>query len=242
MVIEQQPNIDNNTYLLDRSFQEKVMQAMIMDRQWCSHFIEVFDIDEHFEYAHLKLIAHEYIDHFRKYKDFPSLDLFVNIIKDKLGPNDIVLKDQIVAFLKKVATNQELQDLPCVKDKALCFCRQQQMRKALLKSVDLIAADNYDSVVDVVKRAISSGIESTLGHEYNTDVDARYTNTYRRTIATGIQELNDRYILNGGLGTGEIGIICSPTSVGKCCRKSTKVIIRYKVVIDKNGNKTLYRK
>lgn len=53
------------------------------------------------------------------------------------------------------------------------------------------------------------------GLDYNNDIDARYSETYRNCVKTGIPELDDRKILNGGLGSGEIGIVVSATGVGK---------------------------
>ena len=47
------------------------------------------------------------------------------------------------------------------------------------------------------------------------DVDARYSDTFRKTIPTGIQELDQRKVLNGGLGAGELGVVVAPTGVGK---------------------------
>lgn len=199
-----------------KPFQEKVLQAFITDRNWAMQFLEVFNVDECLDQAYLKLIANKYIENYRTYKEFPSIELLTTILKDGLSSDkDIVLREQCGLFLKRVVTNQELGDLPYIKDKAFQFCRQQTLKKALNNCVDIILTDKYESVVDIMKNAVSAGMGTSQGLDYNNDIDARYSETYRNCVKTGIAELDDRKILNGGLGSGEIGIIVSPTGGGK---------------------------
>jgi replicative DNA helicase len=57
--------------------------------------------------------------------------------------------------------------------------------------------------------------------DLETDIDARYSETYRNTIRTNIQSVNgadsldSRKILNGGAGAGELNVVIAPTGVGK---------------------------
>jgi len=200
---------------LGRPFQEKILQAMLLDRQWASQINEVIDI-EYFEFAYLKLLASNYLNYYKKYKEFPSFDLLVSIIKeDYKNEKDTVVKDQILEFLKKARRNEDLGDLGYVKEKTLEFCRKQGLKKALEESVDLIHSDKYESIVDVLKKAISRGAAHSPGLDIATDIDARYSTTYRRTIPTGIPELDTRKILNGGSGAGELNVVIAPTGVGK---------------------------
>lgn len=199
-------------------FQEKVVQALLFDKIWAASFIEVFDVDQCLQFNHLKLITKKFVDYRKKYKEFPTTTLLIDVIKQDLGDqlsSDVVLKEHIVSFLKKVLTNDGLQDLPWVKDQAIQFCKSQVFYKALSQCMDLAGTENYDKSVDIVKKAISSGMTATPGHVYFDDFEARYSQNSRVTVATGIPELDDRKVLNGGLGNGEVGIIVSPTGVGK---------------------------
>lgn len=201
---------------LGKKFQEKVMQALMDDQTWATSFIEVFDVDECFDYAPLKVMAKTYIQYFKKYKDFPTPDLFETIIRDEYSnSNDLVLRDRMISILNSIRKGEELNDLPWVKEKAFTFCKQQMLKKALLKGSELIMTDKYESVIDLMKNAIASGIPTNAGHEYNEDIDARYSTTYRNPIPTGIPQLDEKKIMNGGLGNGEVGIIVAPTGVGK---------------------------
>ncbi len=223
-----------------KSFQEKVLQSLIVDRMWATQFIEVFDVDECLDQNYLKFVANKYIGHYKDYKEFPSNDLLTTIITDGLtNERDMVLREQCHAFMRRVVTNLDLGDLPWVKERAFTFCRQQTLKKALLSCVDVIQSEKYEKVVDIMRGAITAGSATNAGHDYNNDIDARYSETYRNVVKTGIVELDDRKILNGGLGAGEIGIIVSPTGVGKCTKSdSTAVSIQYQEVVV--GDKIFY--
>lgn len=202
---------------LGRPFQEKIVQALLLDRPWASQISEVIDTN-YFEYGYLKLLANKYIEYHKKYKEFPSFDIIPTIIKEDLkNASDTVLKDQILEFLKKVRRNEDLNDLAYVKEKTLDFCKKQGLKAALERSVDLIHSDKYETIVDELKRAITLGTAHTPGHDLGNDkdIDARYSETYRRTIPTGIPELDQRKIMNGGSGCGELNIVIAPTGVGK---------------------------
>lgn len=204
------------TFEFDRSFQEKILQAMIMDHMWAAQFTEVLEVD-YFHSAYLKLIADKYINYYFSYKEFPSLDLLLGILKKELkSKKDDILRDQVKQFFVRVASNKELGDLGYVKVEALDFCKKQALMKALSKSIDLAKnTDNHEKIVEEMKQAISAGNSHTPGLSLLDDVEARYSETYRSTVKTGIRELDQRTILNGGLGGGELGIVVAPTGVGK---------------------------
>jgi replicative DNA helicase len=144
------------------------------------------------------------------------MDLLLSIIKTELkSAHDESLKMQIKEFLINVQAKKDLGDLPYVKEKALDFCKRASMQIALEKSISHVATENYEKIIDEIKKAINAGNTNSPGLELLDDIDARYSETYRRTVPTGIRELDDRKILNGGLGAGEIGFVVAPTGVGK---------------------------
>lgn len=202
-------------FSFDKNFQEKIMQAMLMDQKWAVQFIEVLDVN-YFQYAYLKLVSTNYINYYKQYKEFPSSELLITMLRDDIkGSVDSVLKDQIKEFFFRVETSKEISDLPYVKDKSLDFCKRASLQKALERSVEHINAEKYEKVVDEIKKALAAGNEHNVGIELIDDIDARYSETYRKTVPTGIPELDQKKILNGGLGAGEIGFIVAPSGVGK---------------------------
>jgi len=198
-----------------KSFQEKIFQAFIADTSWAAQMIEVMT-PTFFEQEYVRYLTSKYFSYYKKYKCFPTLPLLITIIRDDLREgNDIVLKDQIVEFLHRVKTNPDVGDLCFVKDKSLDFCKKQALREALEDAVDLIATEKYESVVTLMKEAISKGTPSTVGHNFFEDCESRFTIVNRNTCPTGIKEIDAKDVLNGGLGRGEIGVVTAPTGVGK---------------------------
>jgi replicative DNA helicase len=114
-----------------------------------------------------------------------------------------------------MAVNPDTGDLPFVKDKSLDFARKAALKEAMEKSIDLMENEKYDSIVDIMKKATIVGTTPSLGHDFFTDIEARFQPQIRNAIPTMIPELDHREILNGGLGSGEVGIIIASTGVGK---------------------------
>ncbi len=198
-----------------KSFQEKIVQALLSDRAWAEQMLEVFDV-QYFETRYLQFLAERYFGHAKKYKVFPSLQLLVTIIRDELKVGtDAILRDQIIEYLTRMRANPEPGDLQFVKDKALDFCRKQALKAALMGAAEKMQSENYAQIVEDIKKAVIVGTTPALGLDFFEDHESRFTLLQRNAIATGLDELDRKDILNGGLGAGEIGVIIAATGVGK---------------------------
>jgi hypothetical protein len=210
------------SFARDRHFQEKIVQALLTDRTWAAQMAEVLDVN-YFEYAYLRQMATKYLNYYQKFKEFPSLDLFVTVIKEDLTNSaDNTLTSQIVTVIKDTKNKKDLGDLQFVKNASMSFCRQQGFKNALVQCAELVdVEDQYDRAVEIVKKAITAGQAHSPGMDLETDIDARYSETYRNTIrtmiqtATGDNSLDVKKILNGGSGSGELCVVIAPTGVGK---------------------------
>jgi replicative DNA helicase len=198
-----------------KSFQEKIFQGLLTDRSWATQMTEIMT-PEYFDLKYLQYLCKSYFSYHQKYKDFPTLTLLITIIRDDLKEGkDTILRDQIVEFLQRIRVNPDMGDLQFVKDKSLDFCKKQAMREALEKAVEMIATDNIDSVVDLMKNALAAGTPAAIGHDFFEDTEARFVKTRRQTCPTGLTQIDAQDILNGGLGRGELGVVIAPTGVGK---------------------------
>jgi len=198
-----------------KSFQEKIFQGLLTDHTWAAQISEVMQSD-YFDLRYLAYLTDKYFKYHTKYKSFPTLQLLISIIKDELKEqNNAVLKEQVIEYLSRMRSSPDVGDIAYVKEKSLDFCRKQAMREALEKSVVLIANDRYEEVVDTMKKAVSVGITASVGHDFFEDVEARFVKTNRMVCPTGINELDEKSVLNGGLGRGELGVIVASTGVGK---------------------------
>ena len=171
-----------------KTFQERVVQALLLDHKWAEEIQEILN-PKYFDLKYLGFIAKLCFDYAKKYRTFPTFPLLVGIVKDELShAADEILKQQVVEFLTKIRSDDELGDIPFVKEKALDFCRKAALKDAIEQSIDLMNAENSD---------------------------ARFVTRNRNPVPTGIEKLDSKGILNGGLGRGELGCIVAGTGVGK---------------------------
>ena len=198
-----------------KSFQEKIMQALLTDWKFAEQMTEVFN-SSYFELKYLQFLADRYFSYSKKYKDFPTLQLLVTIIREDLKVGtDVILRDQIIDYLQRMKSNPDAGDLQFVREKSLDFCRKQALKAALENAVDQMQADKYESIVESIKKAVQVGTAPSVGHDFFNEMDARFTLLKRDTIPTGMPELDKKELLNGGSGKGELLCVVGGSGSGK---------------------------
>lgn len=198
-----------------RQFQEKIFQGLLSDSVWAAQMVEVM-LPDFFDVDYIKFLCDRYFAYYNKYKSFPTLGLLVTIIKEDLSESsDQILRDQIVDYLIRVKSNPYPGDISYVKEKSLDFCKKQAFKEALEKAVDLIQGENFEQVLDLMKKAVSVGMPNTTGHDFFDDIEARFVRVNRHAVPTGFKRLDEKDIFQGGLGRGEIGVVVANTGVGK---------------------------
>lgn len=196
-------------------FQKKIVQCLLSDPAWAEQMCEVLE-PRYFDLRYLEYLSDRYLGYARKYRSYPSLSLLVTLVRDELKQgSDLALKEQVVEYLKSLRSAPDMGDLPLIKDRSLEFCKRQALKRALERVVDLVETEDYESIVDVVKQAVSVGTVAGLGHDLTEDIEARYVTMKRSTIPTGLSELDEAKILNGGSGRGELHCLIGGTGVGK---------------------------
>ena len=70
-------------------------------------------------------------------------------------------------------------------------------------------------MISVMKEALGAGMPSTTGHDFFEDMEVRFQRIERLPCPTGIKFLDEKDVLNGGLGRGELGVVTANTGVGK---------------------------
>lgn len=192
-----------------KEFQIKVIAALLTDKTF---LINVNDIltEEYWENQGNKWIIKEIIKYYHKFHTTPTM----NILKIELKKiENEVLQLSIKEQLKLAYSYSDLDDLAYIKEEFSSFCKNQQLKKALLTSVDFLNAGDYDSIRSLIDNALRAGQDKNIGHEYNKDIESRYREDGRKTIPTPWSIFND--LLGGGLGTGDFGLIFGNPGGGK---------------------------
>ena len=185
-------------------FQIKVISALLTRKEF---LVNIHDLltDEYFSNQGHKWIIKQILDYYYKYHTTPSMEVLKVELKKLTNE---VLQVSIKEQLKEAYTSSD-DDLEYVENEFSNFCRNQQLKRALLNSVDLLNAGDYDSIRLLVNNALKAGQDKNLGHEYNKDTESRYREDNRSFVPTPWEHLN--VLLQGGLGGGDLGIIfCNP--------------------------------
>ena len=101
-------------------------------------------------------------------------------------------------------------------EKALKFCKQQELQKVMTKAQKIIDKgdfESYDQLEEMVNKALQVGEIDQAEHDVFTNLDQVLDEDYRHPIPMGIIGIDN--LLKGGLAKGELGVILAPTGVGK---------------------------
>ena len=192
------------------TFQIKSISALMKNQTFLEQIHDILD-EKHYDSDSLKWIVKECKKYYDEYRKCITLDVFK--VKTSEVEND-VLKVAIVENLKEVFRHLDSPDLEYIQDKTLDFFKNQTLKNAIIKSVDILESNgDYESIKKIVDDALNAGTERNIGHEYVEHVEDRYSETARTTVETGWEIIDE--LTQGGLGGGELGVIVAPAGVGK---------------------------
>lgn len=190
------------------AFQIKVLSSLVKHREFLQNIHDVLNPEEFDNPAH-KWIVENVLKYYEKYHVNPTAE-YLSIELKKID-NDVLkvsVAEQLRESFKAIYDDREY-----VEKEFSNFCVNQQLKKALLESVDLLGQGKFDDIRFKIDRALKAGQEKNIGHEYEKDIETRYRQEYRNPIATSWQHINE--MLMGGLGAGDLGLIFGNPGGGK---------------------------
>ena len=189
-------------------FQIKVLSSLLTHKEFLTNIHDIIS-DEYFENQAQKWAIKEILKYYDKYHTTPSLEVLkVELQKVDNDVLQLSIKEQL-----KLAYVTSDEDLEYVREEFTNFCKNQQLKKALMTSVDLLKAGDFDGIRTIVDNALKAGQDKNLGHEYNKNIEDRYRKNSRITIPTPWERINE--LLQGGLGNGDFGLIFGNPGGGK---------------------------
>lgn len=190
------------------SFQIKVLSSLLKSREFLQNIHDILNPEE-FDNPAYQWIVKETLKYYEKYNTNPTPE-YMSIEVKKIDNEvlRITIVEQLKESLKVINQDQEY-----VETEFSNFCKNQQLKKALMSSVDLLAKGQYDDIRSIIDKALKSGQDRSVGHEYEKDIETRYRVEERAAIPTSWNHINE--LLMGGLGVGDLGVILGGPGSGK---------------------------
>jgi replicative DNA helicase len=204
--------MNKNFDYLGNTFQLQLINQIITDKEFAQSIIDVLEAS-YFDNKYFKLIVQMVREYYGKYQSSPNFETLEQIAKTEIS-QELALK--IVIDTIKQVQEAPFEGVPFVQEKALKFCKQQELQKAMNKAQKIIDQgdfESYDAVEGMVREALQVGERDTGTTDIFSGLDDVLNDDFRHPIPMGIEGI-DR-LLKGGLAKGEIGVILAPTGVGK---------------------------
>jgi replicative DNA helicase len=203
---------NKNFEYLGNNFQLQLLNQIIVDKEFGRTIIQVIDTN-YFDNKYFKLIVQMIKEYYKKYEHVPTYETIEQISKSEIQ-QELALKIILdtLAKIKSAPIDGSL----FVQEKALKFCKQQELQKAITKAQKVIDGgefENYDQLEELVREALQVGTRDDLMLDVFSNLDEVLNEDFRHPIPIGVPGI-DR-LLKGGLAKGEIGVILAPTGAGK---------------------------
>jgi replicative DNA helicase len=134
------------------------------------------------------------------------------MVRTDLEGEDEVTQKQVREYFARIHT-RELSENDYIKETSLDFCRKQNLKEAMMKSVGLLQTCSFDEISTVINEALKLGSENNFGYDYMVDFEERFRPKHRNPVTTGWKDIDA--IVGGGLGKSELGVVIAPTGAGK---------------------------
>jgi len=212
---------NKNFDYLGSTFQLQLLNQIILDKEFSRSIIDVMET-QYFENKYFKIIFQMIKEYYSKYEHTPNFETLEQITKSELQQE---LASKIVLDTIGKIKEAPIEGSLFVQDKAMKFCKQQELQKAITKAQKVIDGgefENYEQLETLVREALQVGAKSEGTQDVFFNLDEVLNEDYRHPIPMGIPGI-DR-LLKGGLAKGEIGVILAPTGVGKSLSNSEPVL------------------
>ena len=203
---------NKNFEYLGNNFQIQLLNQIIIDKEFSRTIIEVIE-NNYFENKYFKIIIQMIKEYYKKYEATPSFDTLEQVAKSEIQQETAI---KVVLDTIKKIKNAPIDGADFVQEKALKFCKQQELQKVMKQAQKIIDGgefENYDTLEEMVREALAVGTNNNTSMTVFSNIDSVLDEDYRHPIPMGIPGI-DR-LLKGGLAKGEIGVILAPTGVGK---------------------------
>lgn len=184
------------------------------------------------------VIFEEIRDFLATYSNLPTFEA-LRIQIDKTNLNDSEYKEGLELIQEFYNNRDEKVDIHWLVDKTEAFCQERALHNAIDKSITIIH-DKDDklakgSIPNMLMDALSVSFDTSIGHSYFDDSEARYEYYHREEERLPFDLEYFNLITNGGIPKKTLSVILCPPHKGK-----TLMMCHFATKFQESGKKVLY--
>ena len=203
---------EKNFGYLGNTFQIQLINQLILNKDFARAIVDVLD-SKYFDNQYFKIITQMIKEYYIKYESVPTFETLDQLTRSEISSDSArkIVLDTLIQIRDVSFEGHQF-----VIEKALKFCKQQELQKVMTKAQKIIDKgdfESYDQLEEMVNKALQVGEIDQAEHDVFTNLDQVLDEDYRHPIPMGIIGIDN--LLKGGLAKGELGVILAPTGVGK---------------------------
>ena len=203
---------EKNFGYLGNTFQIQLLNNIVLYKDFATSIVDVIE-PKYFDNQYFKLIMQIMKEYYKKYEHTPSYNTLEQLVKSEVSsPMAQKMVLDMIDQVKEAPAEGE----SFVQEKALKFCKQQELQKVMGKAQKIIDKgdfESYDHLEEMVREALQVGEVDTGTADVFSNLDDVLEEDFRHPIPMGIPGIDN--LLKGGIAKGELGVILAPTGVGK---------------------------
>src|SRR6056300_1401446 len=203
---------DKNFGYLGNSFQIQLLNNIVIDKDFANSIVDVLD-PKYFDNQYFKIIMQIIKEYYSTYEHTPSYNTMEQLVKSEISSP---MAQKMTLDMVEQIKDAPIEGDTFVQQKALKFCKQQELQKVMGKAQKIIDKgdfESYDHLEEMVREALQVGEVDTGTSDVFSNLDIVLQDDFRHPIPIGIPGIDN--LMKGGLAKGEIGVILAPTGVGK---------------------------
>ena len=203
---------EKNFGYLGNTFQIQLLNNIVLYKDFAASIVDVIE-PKYFDNQYFKLIMQIMKEYYQKYEHTPSYNTLEQLVKSEVSsPMAQKMVLDMIDQIKEAPAEGE----SFVQEKALKFCKQQELQKVMGKAQKIIDKgdfESYDHLEEMVREALQVGEVDAGTADVFANLDDVLEEDFRHPIPMGIPGIDN--LLKGGIAKGELGVILAPTGVGK---------------------------
>ena len=215
------------TSYLGPEFQQRLMWQILVEPEFAEKTIPVLAV-EYFDDPNLKRMFLIILEFYKEYGKTPNLQnqSIQQAIHEFKTPNNTMEEESLFSVLKRIELWNErvlnetlMYDGDIIQKGTNNFIKQQEYRKlaeGILSKVKSGEMKNKKVIVEIeekFQKVAVIGDDEDAGSDATEGLEKALTKEFRKTIPTGVKVIDA--LTGGGLGMGEMGLILTPSGVGK---------------------------